>query len=118
MSVRVPVVFVLSLLFLLSIDAAAAKNKTKQQLPDVLLKAQRVAVVIHPDAVEPVTDPRANRTAQDEVERAISKWHRFDLVMDSSTADLVIAVQKGHAAGPVIGNLPSDRPVVFQSGGV
>jgi len=117
MSVRVPVVFVLSLLFLLSIDPAAAKNKKKQQLPDVVLKAQRVAVVIHPDAVEPVTDPRANRTAQDEVERAISKWHRFDLVMDSSTADLVIAVRKGQAAGPMISNSPVDnRPVIFQGG--
>jgi hypothetical protein len=118
MSARVPVVFLLSLLLLLSVDPAAAKNKKKQQLPDVVLKAQRVVVVIHPDAAEPLTDPRANRTAQDEVERAISKWHRFDLVMDSSTADLVIAVRKGQAAGPVISNSPIDnRPVIYPQGG-
>jgi hypothetical protein len=117
MSVRVPVISLL-LLFSISIYPAQAKNKKKQQLPDVVLNAQRVFVVIRPDAGEPLTDPRANRTAQDEVEKALSKWHRFDLVMEASTADLVIAVSKGHAAGPMITNLPDDRPVVFQSGGV
>jgi len=116
MAVRVPVVFLLLFFFsFFSISPAAAKNKKKQQLPEVVLRAQRVVVVIHPDAVEPLTDPRANRTAQDEVERAISKWHRFDLVIDSSTADLVIAVRKGQAAGPMISNSPMDhRTVVFQ----
>ncbi len=117
MAVRVPVVFLLLVFFSsFSISPAAAKNnKKKQQLPDVVLKAQRVAVVIHPDAVESLTDPRANRTAQDEVERAISKWHRFDLVMDSSTADLIIVVRKGQPAGPMISNSPMDhRSVVLQ----
>src|SRR5262245_60726331 len=117
MSRRV-LVFSFLLLAAISIDSAQAKNKKKQQLPDVVLNAQRVLVVIRPDAAEPLTNPRANRIAQDEVEKAISKWHRFDLVMDSSTADLIVAVQKGHGAGPVISNLPNDRPVVFQSGGV
>jgi hypothetical protein len=123
MSVRTPVSFSLLLLvsislFSISISPAAAKNKKKQQLPDVVLRAQRVAVVIPPDANESVTDPRANRTAQDEVERAISKWGRFSLVMDASVADLVISVRKGHAGGPMISNSPvDDRPVVFQTGG-
>jgi hypothetical protein len=120
MSARVPVISLLLIFVLISIpiSPAWAKNKKKQQLPDVVLNGQRVFVVIRPDAGEPLTDPRANRTAQDEVERALSKWHRFDLVMEASTADLVIAVSKGHAAGPMITNLPDDRPVVFQSGGV
>ena len=75
-------------------------------------------MVIRPDAAEPLTNPRANSTARDEVERAISKWHRFDLVMESTTADLVIAVSKGHTGGPTISNMPDDRPVVFQPSGV
>ena len=68
MSARVPVI---SLLFfflvsmLVSIYPAQAKNKKKQRLPDVVLNAQRVFVVIRPDAGEPLTDPRANRTAQE-----------------------------------------------------
>jgi hypothetical protein len=121
MSARVPVISLLFFFFVsmsVSIYPAQAKNKKKQRLPDVVLNAQRVFVVIRPDAGEPLTDPRANRTAQDEVERALSRWHRFDLVMEASTADLVIAVSKGHAGGPMITNLPDDRPVVFQSGGV
>ncbi len=114
MSVRVSMVFFLLLLIL----PADAKNKKKQFLPDTVLKAQRVLVVIRPDAGEPLTDPMANRTAQDEVERAISKWGRLDLVMEAQTADLVIAVRKGHAGGPTISNSPVDnRPVVFQPSG-
>jgi len=41
-----------------------ARNKKKQVLPDYVLRAQAVLVVIHPDTGEPVTDPMANRTAQ------------------------------------------------------
>jgi hypothetical protein len=38
--------------------------------------------------------------------------------MDSSTADLVIAVRKGHAGGPMISNSPvDDRTVVYQPSG-
>jgi hypothetical protein len=118
MSVRVPVIFLLVLLFSISIYPVQAKNKKKQQLPDIVLNAQRVYVVIRPDAAEPLTNPRANLNAQNEVERAISKWHRFDLVMESTTADLVIAVSKGHTGGPTIGNMPDDRPVVVQPSGM
>src|SRR5580704_17133371 len=98
MLVRIPVLTLV--LLAISLSPSAAKDKKKQQLPNVVLNAQRVFVVIHPDAGESLTDPRANRTAQDEVERAISKWGRFNLVMGPETADLVIAVRKGHAGGP------------------
>lgn len=122
MSARIPVTSLLLLVFSISystlVSPVQAKNKKKQALPDIVLNAQRVYVVIRPEAGEPVTNPRANRMAQDEVERALSKWHRFDLVMESTTADLVIAVSKGHSGGPIITNMPDDRPVVFQSGGV
>ncbi len=94
MSFRVPVLFLLLLSVSISFCAAQAKNKKKQLLPDVVLNAQRILVVIRPDAAEPLTNPRANRSAQDEVERAIAKWHRFDLVMDSSTADRIVAIWK------------------------
>ena len=43
------------------------------------------------------------------------KWGRFRLVMEPQTADLVIAVRKGHANGPTIRNSPTDdRPVIVQ----
>ena len=94
---------------------AHAKNKKRQELPDYVLNAQTVLVVIHPDAGEPVTNPTANRTAQENVEKALVKWNRFSLVMESQTADLIIAVRRGHAGGPTIRNSPADnRPIVFQ----
>jgi hypothetical protein len=97
---------------------AHAKDKKKQVLPDYVLNAQTVLVVIYPDAGEPLTNPTANRTAQDNVEKALMKWGRFRLVMDAQTANLVIAVRKGHAGGPTISNSPiDDRPVIVQPSG-
>src|SRR6266567_7975692 len=112
MSARITMFF---LIVLVVAPLAHAKNKKKQELPDYVLNAQTVLVVIHPDAGEPVTNPTANRTAQDNVEKALMKWNRFRLVMEAQTADLIIAVRKGHTGGPTISNSPTDnRPVVFQ----
>jgi hypothetical protein len=111
---RISVVLVFLLLLASQIDA---KNKKKQLLPDDVLRAQRVMVVIHPDASEALTNPMANRSAQDAVERAIAKWGRFNLAVDPQTADLIIAVRKGNKSGPVISHSPADdRPVIYQPG--
>jgi hypothetical protein len=112
MSARIAMFF---LIVLVVAPLAHARNKKKQVLPDYVLKAQTVLVVIHPDAGEPLTKPTANRTAQDNVEKALIAWGRFRLVMDAQTADLVIAVRKGHAGGPTVHNSPTDsRPVILQ----
>ena len=113
MSVRTPIV--LLLLSLLSVPQLDAKKKTKQLLPAYVLNAETALVVVHPNAGEPLTNPMINRTAQDQVEKAMMKWGRFRLVMSAQTADLVIAVRKGHANGPTIRNSPAeDRPVIGQ----
>lgn len=115
MSSRFPVILLVVVLLTFPV---IAKNKKKPTLPDLILKAQTVYVVIQPDAGEPLKDPTANRTAEDAVERAIMKWGRFRLEPGSQTADLIIAVRRGHAAGPTIRNSPADdRPVVIQSTG-
>jgi hypothetical protein len=101
------------LVVLVIASLAHAKNKKKQVLPDYVLKAQTVLVVIQPDAGEPLANPTANRTAQENVEKALMKWGRFRLVMDAQTADLVIAVRKGHAGGPTVSNSPTDNPPVI-----
>ena len=106
--------FVVLIALLLSC-VSFAKKKNKQELSDVVLNAQTVLVVIQPGADEPVTNPTANRTAQENVENALTKWGRFHLVMSPQTADLVIAVRKGHAGGPTISNSPADdRPVIVE----
>jgi len=112
---RVPIAF---LVLLLLVPQASAKNKKKQALPNYVLRAQTVAVVIRPDAGEPVTDPAANRTAQANVENAITKWGRFKLITDAQAADLIIAVRKGHASGPTIRNSPLDDRPIYQPGNI
>jgi hypothetical protein len=113
---RVSIVFLSLLLFFL--PELNAKNKKKQLLPDYFLQAQTVLVVIEPDAVESVTNPRENRVAQNEVENAITKWGRFKLTTDSHAADLIIAVRKGDKGGPIISHSPVDHPPVIFGPGI
>jgi hypothetical protein len=106
MSVRVPIAF---LVLLLLVPQSSAKNKKKQVLPEYVLRAQTVAVVIRPETGEPLTSPNANRTAQTNVENALTKWGRFKVISNAQAADLIIAVQTGHVYGPTIRNSPADR---------
>jgi hypothetical protein len=93
--------------------------KDKAVLPADVLRAYTVLVVIEPDAGEPLTNPGANSNAREDVERAITKWGRFKLVVDAQTADLIIAVRKGsgRAVTPTLsGGRVDDRPIVLQPG--
>src|SRR5205809_570171 len=85
----------LLLLTLLGAPLGSAKDKSKTNLPADVLNARTVLVVINPQAGESLADPDANRRAQEDVEKALTKWARFDVVMEARTADLVIAVRRG-----------------------
>src|SRR5579859_6237964 len=60
--------------------SATAKDK-KPIIPEDILRAQTVRVMVDPDAGEPLEQPQANATARDNVEKALSEWGRFRLVM-------------------------------------
>jgi len=81
---------VLLLVVFLSTSLAVSHGKKKPSVPAYVLKAHTVVVLIDPDAGTSLTDPMANKTAQDEVEKALLKWGRLSLVMDPARADLVI----------------------------
>jgi hypothetical protein len=117
MSIRVRMT-ILFFIVLALVPLTSAKDKKKQVLPNYMLRAQTVAVVIRPEAGEPLTSPAANRTAQINVMNAMAKWGRFRLVSDAQTADLIVAVQKGHANGPTIRNSPVDSQPIILDGGV
>jgi len=102
----------ISCFVILFVACGVAKDKKKQPLPDNVLGAETVLVVIHPDAGEPLNDPTANRRAHDDVEQALMTWGRFRVVKDTETADLIIAVRKGHANGPTVRNAPADT-IIF-----
>jgi len=93
------------------------KDKKKSSLPELVLRARTVLVVIHPDAGEPLHQPTANATARENVEQALMKWGRLQPVMDGQVADLVIAVRTGtgRMVGPTVKGGPIDtRPTVMQ----
>ena len=105
----------LILLFLLLVPFAPAKDK-KEILPEYVLEAKTVLVVIDPNAGISSSNPNENRTAQEDVEKALMNWGRFSVAMDATNADLVISVRRGHgkAVTPTIGGAPNDRPVIME----
>lgn len=100
--------------------AVAGKDKKKSTLPGYVLEAQTVFVMIDPDAGTAVTDPQGNRTAREDVEKALMRWGRLKLVMSTDLADLVIVIRKGNTQPvqpTVSGEPPNDRPVIVQGTG-
>lgn len=111
-------VLVLALgLTMVCVVAVGKEKKKKVLLPQDVLQARTVLVVIDPDAGVSLDSPKANRKAQENVEKALMKWGRFALATDLSTADLVITVRKGSGkvVQPTIGGIPTNnRPVIFE----
>jgi hypothetical protein len=97
---------------------AIAKDKKKSSLPDYVLRATTVLVVVSPDAGEPLDQPMANSTARENVEKALMEWGRLRPVLDGQESDLVIAVRtgSGRMVRPTMKGGPIDnRPGVGQS---
>ncbi len=116
MSIRMGVFLSLVLLFACF---ATANNKKKDALPAEVLDARTVVVLVDPDAGMSTSAPLANRTAQEDVEKALANWGRLKLVLTGNTADLVITVRKGNGkiVQPTVGGEPTnDRPVVVVPG--
>lgn len=90
---------------------ARAKDKKKSTLPEYVLRATTVLVVVSPQAGEPLDQPRANESARENVEKAVMEWGRLRLVMEGEESDLVIAVRTGNgkAVRPTIKGGPIDQ---------
>jgi hypothetical protein len=105
----------LSLLLLFAF-LATANTKKKESLPAEVLNAQTVVVLVDPNAGMSTSAPLANRTAQEDVEKALANWGRLKLVLiGGNNADLIITVHKGNGkvVQPTINGEPTnDRPVV------
>jgi hypothetical protein len=107
---------VLLLMIVLVASLAIAAAKKKDLLPAYVLKARTVLVIIDPESGTSMAAPQANKTAQDDVEKALMKWGRFAPVIAGMPADLVITVRKGSGkvVEPTIGGGTNDRPVIVQ----
>jgi len=105
------------LCLLLLFTSLAVADKKKIVLPAYVLRARTVVVLIDPSSGISPASPLANKTAQEDVEKALLKWGRLNPVLDTQTADLVIVVRKGSGkvVQPTIGGIPTnDRPVIVQ----
>jgi hypothetical protein len=105
-------------LALILVTSASAKDKKKPTLPEDILRAQTVRVVIDPEAGEPLDQPNANANARENVEKALMEWRRFRLVLDGEESDLVIAIRtgSGNSFRPTVkGGSIDQRPGVGQS---
>src|SRR5438552_1710170 len=114
---RVPVALFPLVLLITSVAFPKDKKEKRPELPEDVLRARTAMVVIAPNAGEPLKDPQANARAQDDVEKALMKWRRYEVVSEPSLADLVISVRRGtgNAVSPTIKGGPIDqRPVILQ----
>ena len=68
--VRITLCFFIVLAF---VPLGFAKDKKKQVLPNYVLKAQTVAVVIPPEAGEPLTSPAAKPNRPSERDECVGK---------------------------------------------
>lgn len=93
MKKRVPVLFAVGVLLA---SFGLAKDKSKATLPTFVLQARTVAVLIDPEAGVSVEDPKANETAQRDVESALMEWGRLEPVLSTRNADLIIVIRRGH----------------------
>jgi len=110
----------LSLLVFLTflvISTLNAKDKKKPSLPELVLRAHTVVVVVAPGAGEPLDHPMANATARENVEKALMEWGRLDPRLEGEETDLVIAVRTGtgRLAPSIKGGPIDNRPGVAQS---
>ena len=97
---------------LLALTASAKdKDKKKSQISELILRAQSVHVVIDPYVGEPLDQPQANALARDNVEKALTEWGRYRVVMDGEESDLVIAIHTGddRMSRPTIKGGPIDQ---------
>ena len=72
-----------------------AKDK-KNPLPEYVLRAHTVSVLVDPQAGVSVDDPRANQVAQKDVETALLNWGRFEPTVTMQGVDLLIVVRRGN----------------------
>ena len=101
------------------LPVAAGKDKNKSNLPDSILQAQTVRVMVSPDTGQPLNHPTANLAARDAVENAIETWGRFKIVHEGES-DLVITVRTstGQLVSPTIESGPADTREGVQYGKV
>jgi hypothetical protein len=92
--------------------AAHAKNKKKFLLPNEVLQARTVLVLVDPEAGVALDDPNANRIARADVQNAFREWGRYAEALNETSADLIVVVRKGSGkmAQATVAGVPINNP--------
>jgi hypothetical protein len=118
MSIRARLLAVALILAVATSVLAKDKKEKKSILSVSIVNAHTAAVMIVPEAREPITRPTANVDARVAVEQALDKWGRIRPTLDYQFADIVIAVRKGtKGIAPTINGPGIDTgPVIYPGG--
>ena len=113
---RCLIFFFVALLF--SSPAFCKDKKKKQVLPDAVLRAKTVAVIVDPDAGASIANPNEQVNARAAVEDALRKWGRFSIVPTvGPDTDLVIEIRKASSSSTVLrGGGINQRPPITIGG--
>ncbi len=65
------------LAFLLLAVPCSSKDKKKEIIPELILRARYVTVVVDPDSGISLANPAENGVARSDVETVLEKWGRF-----------------------------------------
>ena len=101
--------WVLSSMLLASL-AGAQQNPISQSYRRDILEARTIAVVAYPASA--AQDLQENQRARLEVEAAMLKWGKYQVVAEDANPDLIMVVRKGHAQAATIGGTTTPPPVL------
>jgi hypothetical protein len=91
--------FFVSVVLMMCCLSAKGKDKKKNPVPDDVLQAKTVVVVIDPGALAGRELLVANQKALENTEKALTKWGRLALVKSATDADLIVTVRAGMQQG-------------------
>jgi hypothetical protein len=101
--------WLLSSVLLPSLAGAQQKPISQAHRWDIL-EARTVAVVAYPVSV--AQDSQENQRARLDVQAAMQKWGKYQVVDVDDNPDLIMVVRKGHAQATTIGDTTTPPPVL------
>jgi hypothetical protein len=105
---------ILGSVLLVTVAGAQQKPISPQYVRD-FVDARTIAVVAASQSQLSAEGVQENERARLEVQQALRKWGKYEVTLDTATADLIVVVRKGHRQATTAD--PSNRPpIVFDPG--
>ena len=99
---------------LLATHVGAQQRPISQTYRQEILEARTIAVVADPTAA--AQDSQENQRARLEVESALRKWGKYQVVSQNGNPDLIMLVRKGHSQAATAGGTTTPPVLVDPTG--